>query len=95
MTSEGYIKNYNIAWYSGGHFGSSRQGARGWKTGDADFGQVDLEAGRTYEIHMEMDWEDVEEARDFSVVVHGMSGGTITVTKSDGTASATLPALEH
>ena len=63
--------------------------------GDADFGQVDLEAGRTYEIVMEMNWDDEEEARDFSVVVHGMSGGTVTVTRSDGAASATLPALEH
>ena len=61
--------------------------------GDVDFGIVELKAGKTYTIGLEMDWTDEEKARDFSVVVNGMGGGAVTVTESTGKASATLPVI--
>ena len=52
-----------------------------------------LKEGQTYSIELELDWADEEEARDFSVVVHGMEGGNVTVERSDGAASAKLPVI--
>jgi hypothetical protein len=54
---------------------------------------VDLKAGQTYTIGLEMNWDDEEKARDFSVVVNGMGGGVVTVTESTGKTSATLPVI--
>ena len=54
---------------------------------------MDLKAGQTYTIGLEMNWDDEEKARDFSVVVNGMGGGVVTVTESTGKTSATLPVI--
>ena len=58
-----------------------------------DFGQVALKAGQTYTVEIEMDFGDEEVARDFSVVANGMSGGAVTVARSDGVATAKLPVI--
>jgi hypothetical protein len=92
-TAAGGTKHYHIAYYSGGHFGNNIQSAISSKGGEIDFGQVALKAGQTYAIEVEMDWGDEEEARDFSVVVNGMSGGTVAVARSDGVATAKLPVI--
>lgn len=52
-----------------------------------------MKAGQTYSVEVELDFGDEEEARDFSVVVHGMEGGEVTVERSDGVASAKLPVI--
>ena len=52
-----------------------------------------MKAGKTYSVEVELDFGDEEEARDFSVVVHGMEGGEVTVERSDGVASAKLPVI--
>lgn len=66
-----------------------------WKQGDGPIGEFVLKAGTTYNLSLEMDWTDDEIPRDFSVVAHGMGGGTLELTKVGGAASATLPALER
>ena len=66
-----------------------------WKQGDGALGEYTVKAGTTYNIGLELDWSDEEIARDFSVVVHGMGGGGLTLTKVGGAASATLPVLER
>jgi hypothetical protein len=52
-----------------------------------------LNANEEYKISVEMDWTNEEVPRDFSVVVHGMSGGTVRLVKDDGAASDTLPVI--
>ena len=94
-TTAGGTKHYHIAYIGGGHFGHAAWNAISSKGGEIDFGQVDLKAGKTYTIGVEMDWGDEEEARDFSVVVNGMGGGKVTVARSDGVASATLPVISR
>ena len=84
---------YHIGYYSGGHFGSAKKGLIAFKMGDLDFGQVELKAGKTYTVNVELDWTDEEVARDFSVVAHGMSGHTVTIERSDKKASDKLPAI--
>ena len=50
-----------------------------------------MTAMQTYYLTLEMDWRDEEISPDFSVVVHGMSGGPVHILKSDRKESAQLP----
>ena len=55
---------------------------------------INLVAGKTYTIHMDMHWQDPEVAKDFSVVAQGLSGGGLTITHSTGMKTAAFPVLE-
>ena len=92
-TSDNYLKHYNYGWVTGGEI--SGIFAMMWKQGEGPLGEYELKAGTSYTVGLEMDWTDEEVARDFSVVAHGMGGGAVTLTKSDGAATASLPVLER
>jgi len=71
---------------------SDKLGTKGFYYGQLAFKPYQIEAGESVDLLAAMNWNDGEQARDFSVTVWG-EAGPVTITHSDGLESASLPVV--
>ena len=72
-------------WYEMWDYGES------WRHGNNVF---TLKKDQEYTVTFDMNWQDPEMAKDFSIIAQGVDGGEIEITHWKGLKSATLPLIQ-